>query len=206
MNYKDKFGVEIKTRDVVAHSNGYKSSGITTSFVKGFTPKMIKVWSGTVNPSECIVVTEQYIKNIGKDKYNQLIAGMEFDDSKPKSPKKLVKHRLEVYRDGYVSEKYALVYLSSESPVGIAEIQADLGYEILKPPMSIIRHRGTKLEGDGKLRGGYYGADKERNIPARLVKRICGSLPLESCVIVNFDTAAEMNHWLQANHVHGEVF
>lgn len=202
MFHKDCIGQDIKVKDVIAYGDSHRTAGVNIGIVFGFSPKQVRTSIGNINPSYCVVLTEQY-KAHKPVEYQKLIEDNKqfiVEDSVVIPPKPKMEYKVCLRflgnnvgaRDASSFRDFLLevqVIMDGKIVGTSAKDRSDLKNNIYEHYYYLSRHYqevpsssslyGKRKEKSGKLEIGAkdYVKTKDYTLAGTLVKNLFGSVP-----------------------------
>lgn len=212
---QDNFDQDINIGDVVVWGTSSRYAGIEKGMVTRYTPKKIQTTGGQVDPSNCMVVTEQYKVNLPKD-YEAMLTKAKplFEDISKDKPKVAIRYAVSVsfYGENQMPASGKRTYHGFELHVRVLE---DKQYRHKIPSHACVTHAGDyrhsynisreyyekvtnswggtqwKRNGKMKLDDRWTRKSDDTHLTAKMVTQLLGHLP-EDDVTLKFATASEL--------------
>lgn len=201
MNHTDNLGKVILTGDIVV-SGGGKYANIHIGIVTKRNPIMITVNGGdNVNPKECLVITEMYKKSHPThydNLYNTYKDHFKVDAKKPNA---VMRYRLQAFTH-VDNDKVSLVICVLTDGRFDKEIKT-LG-DFKYGSESLVRTTSGGWRPtlkDGLCWSRYSHDGKRALLPAKIVKKYFGGVPLESGIVETFDNMQECKDFYKTKGV-----
>jgi len=197
--HKDYLGTDIQVGDVVVYSDG-KYADLNTGMVTKRNPILLQVnGSGSVSPSQCMVITKKY-KTEFNPKYltllNKFQPMFKKDARAPRAVKRYTLHLMEHINSDYISVVVNVLVNGKND-----KLVKDLGNFKTYGNSMIVRMS------DGKWRSGVtdqltitndYRHRKYVELPAKLLQKYFGNVPDKAEVVADFDHMEACKDYLKS--------